>query len=212
LVKAYLIKKSFGSPKDQGASAVFTERFTDFVVLLILSLVGLYSIEEDMRILAIAAGGIAAIFLVIFLPGAIPLLLTILGRIPIAARVVGRAQDVYVSARPLLSPVLLLQGLLLGVVAWFAECAGFFFVLKGFGVAVSLFAATFIYAFATIFCALTLLSGGIGATEGSMTGPPCNAKSSDGRRSCCNLRHPWVHTLVCRSRWRYGACQIGSHA
>ena len=75
----------------QGASAVFTERFTDFVALLILSLVGIYSIEEDMLILAIAAGGIAAIFLVISLPGAIPLLLTILGRILIAARVVGPA-------------------------------------------------------------------------------------------------------------------------
>jgi uncharacterized protein (TIRG00374 family) len=35
---------------------------------------------------------------------------------------------------------------------------------------VSLSSATFIYAFSTIFGALTLLPGGIGTTEGSMTG------------------------------------------
>jgi uncharacterized membrane protein YbhN (UPF0104 family) len=170
LVKAYLLRKSVGSPVGKGASAVFTERLTDFVALLLLSLVGIYSVEEGMLTLMIAASGIASIFLVIFLPGAIPLILRILGRIPFAARFVGPAQDAYVSARRLLSPVLLLQGLLIGILAWFAECAGFFFVLKGFGAVVSLSDATFIYAFATIFGALTLLPGGIGTTEGSMTG------------------------------------------
>jgi len=170
LVKAFLIRKSVGTPFGKGASAVFAERLTDFVALLLLSLVGIYSFEEGVWTLIIAAGGIATIFLIIFLPGAIPFLLALLGRIPGANRFAGPAQDAYVSAKRLLSPLLLLQGLVIGVVAWFAECAGFYIVLMGFGAEVSLSTATFIYAFATIFGALTLLPGGIGTTEGTMTG------------------------------------------
>ena len=51
-----------------------------------------------------------------------------------------------------------------------AECLGLYYVLQGFGAEVDVWSATFVYAFATIFGALTLLPGGIGTTEGSMTG------------------------------------------
>ncbi len=49
-------------------------------------------------------------------------------------------------------------------------CIGFYYVLKGLGIDVVVATATFIYAFATIFGAVTLLPGGIGTTEGSVTG------------------------------------------
>jgi uncharacterized protein (TIRG00374 family) len=42
-------------------------------------------------------------------------------------------------------------------------------VFKGLGVEISLVKAVFIYAFSTLAGALSMLPGGIGATEGSMT-------------------------------------------
>ena len=170
LVKAYLVRKSAGSPIGLGAAAVFTERLTDFVSLLLLSLVGIYAFEEGLWTLVIGAGGTVLIFLVIFLPGAIPFVLNLLGRVPGLHRLAEPAQDAYVHAKRLLSPVLLLKGLSIAIVAWLAECVGFYYVLQGFGAHLSLSVATFIYAFATIVGALILLPGGIGTTEGSMTG------------------------------------------
>ena len=165
LVKAYLVRRSAGAPIGLGASTVFTERLTDFVSLLLLSLVGIYSFEQGVWTLVIGAGGTTFIFLVIFLPGAVPFVLNLLGRAPGLHRLVESAQDAYVHARRLLSPVMLFKGLSIGIVAWLAECVGFYFVLEGFGVHLALSVATFIYAFATIFGALTLLPGGIGTLE-----------------------------------------------
>ncbi len=53
--------------------------------------------------------------------------------------------------------------------AWFFECLAFQMVFTGLGVEVSLIKATFIYAFSTLAGALSMLPGGIGAAEGSMT-------------------------------------------
>jgi uncharacterized protein (TIRG00374 family) len=43
-------------------------------------------------------------------------------------------------------------------------------VLRGFGARVDVLPATFIYSFATLFGAATLLPGGLGTTEGSLSG------------------------------------------
>jgi glycosyltransferase 2 family protein len=170
LLKAYLVRTASGAPIGLGISAVFTERLTDFVALLLLSVVGIYSLKEGLWTLIVAAGGTATLFLVIFIPGAIPYLLGLLSKFPGLHRVVDPARDAYTSARRLLAPAQLVKGLTLGVTAWMSECLGFYYVIKGFGGDVELATATFIYAFATIFGALTLLPGGIGTTEGSMTG------------------------------------------
>ncbi len=64
----------------------------------------------------------------------------------------------------------LLFGTLLGVLAWFAECAALYLVLGGFGSwTLTLYAATFVYALSTLGGALSLLPGGLGVTEIGMT-------------------------------------------
>ena len=170
LFKAYLVRKSSDAPIGLGISAVFAERLTDFISLLLISVVGIYALEEGVYTLVFVAVGASGLLLILFIPGAIPLVLDVLVRIPRLHCVIHPARDAYVNAKRLLSPYQLLKGLSIGVVAWLAECVGFFYVLSGFGADVDVSAATFIYAFATIFGALTLLPGGIGTTEGSMTG------------------------------------------
>jgi uncharacterized protein (TIRG00374 family) len=64
----------------------------------------------------------------------------------------------------------LLIGTTLGVLAWFAECAALYLVLGGFGSwTLTLYAATFVYALSTLGGAVSLLPGGLGVTEVSMT-------------------------------------------
>jgi len=59
--------------------------------------------------------------------------------------------------------------LMLSTVAWFFECLGYHIILTNFEVELGLFWASFSYAFATIVGAVTMLPGGLGATEGSLT-------------------------------------------
>jgi uncharacterized protein (TIRG00374 family) len=57
----------------------------------------------------------------------------------------------------------------LSLVSWFFECLGFFIILKSFDLNFSLFWASFTYAFSTIIGSLTMLPGGLGVTDGSIT-------------------------------------------
>jgi uncharacterized protein (TIRG00374 family) len=70
----------------------------------------------------------------------------------------------------LIAPIALFWGVGIGIVAWFAECWGFYFILKGFGADISAISTSFIYSFSTLFGAVTMLPGGLGTTEASMTG------------------------------------------
>ena len=58
----------------------------------------------------------------------------------------------------------------LGIASWFCECVAYQLTIQAMGFSITLAEATFIYAFATFFGAVTFLPGGLGATEGSMTG------------------------------------------
>jgi uncharacterized protein (TIRG00374 family) len=63
----------------------------------------------------------------------------------------------------------MLVAVALSVVAWWLECFAFHVVIAGFeGTEATLSSSTFIYAFSTIAGAITMLPGGLVATEGSM--------------------------------------------
>jgi len=64
----------------------------------------------------------------------------------------------------------LLVSVVLSIVAWSFECMGFWLVLNVFEAPPTMLKAAFIYAFSTIVGAISMLPGGLGTTEGSLTG------------------------------------------
>jgi uncharacterized protein (TIRG00374 family) len=61
--------------------------------------------------------------------------------------------------------------IVLSVLAWMSECAAFYLIANGMGSwHVGLLPATFIYAFSTAAGALAMMPGGLGVTEGGLTG------------------------------------------
>jgi uncharacterized protein (TIRG00374 family) len=58
---------------------------------------------------------------------------------------------------------------LLSVISWGFECLGYFIILNNFNIELSLMWASFAYAFATIVGAVSMLPGGLGVTEGSLS-------------------------------------------
>jgi uncharacterized protein (TIRG00374 family) len=58
----------------------------------------------------------------------------------------------------------------LSIVSWFFECIALALILGGLGVTLPLRATSFVYAFAQLAGAVSMLPGGLGVAEGSLTG------------------------------------------
>ena len=75
------------------------------------------------------------------------------------------------SARTLVTIRPLVLTSLISVPAWLCECIGFWLVLKAMGISdLGLLHASGIYALAAVIGALSMLPGGLGATEITITG------------------------------------------
>jgi uncharacterized protein (TIRG00374 family) len=58
---------------------------------------------------------------------------------------------------------------ILSIISWGFECFGYYLILNNFEIAIDVFWSSFSYSFATIVGALSMLPGGLGVTEGSLT-------------------------------------------
>lgn len=170
LMKAYLIRYRLETPLSQSVPAILAERLGDIISLILLAFLGIFSFQTGAWALAAGAAGIALLVLFLGRPGAVFAVLRAVEALPLAGRLAAPLAGAYGGMRVLVSPRNLLAGVGLGLVAWFAECLGLHLVLLGFGLDVGVVQATFIYSFATLFGAATMLPGGLGSTEGSMSG------------------------------------------
>ena len=168
LLKAYLVKMHSGVPVSRTGPIVVAERATDLLALFTLIFAG--SLLYQTGFLALLVSGSVTFLLIVALtsPRVARLVLGIVERVPLVKRYGQRLERAYESMRALMRPGPLLLATALGIVAWFAECAGFAYVLRGFDIELSVAFATFVYASSTLVGALLLSPGGLGGTEGSM--------------------------------------------
>ena len=170
LVKALMVNARTGTPVGRVASVVFAERLTDFISLIFLAFLGIFSSRQDPFLLFSGLGVLLGFTLFLGIPRAVAACLDTADRVPVFRRISSLVRSSYEGGRRLLSPWHLSWAVCLAAVAWFAECLGFHFVLVGFGSHIEVVQATFVYSFATVVGALTMLPGGVGPTEGSMSG------------------------------------------
>jgi glycosyltransferase 2 family protein len=169
ILKSYLLKESRQVPLTRSGPIVLAERFTDLLAVYLLTLIGGISFAFGARLLWVG--------LLVLILGLLPLaspkvfkgLLSFLKRFAWGRRLETTLAEIYHTLHDLMGFGLLFGATLLGMAAWFFECLAFQTVFLGLGVGIPLIKATFIYAFSTLAGALSMLPGGIGAAEGSMT-------------------------------------------
>lgn len=169
LLKAYLVKQVVNEPVSKTAPIIFAERITDFVSLVMIGLIGAYVFDYG-RIIVAAVG--VFFLLVIFIVSQKSLAIKIINffeKISFLKKHIEKIHTAYESSYILLQfkPIVLMS--LLSLVSWFLECLGYYLVLTNFAVEVSILWSAFSYAFATIVGAISMLPGGLGVTEGSLT-------------------------------------------
>lgn len=169
LLKSLLLKRSRGLPMARTAPIVIAERLTDLMALLLLASFGAASTGYGVAVVVVGTSLVVVALGVISSPRASHAFLRQLARLPGLKRLAPRVEEAYDAMAKLVGPGPLLAATALSVVAWSGEALATYWILQAFpGVEVSLGQATFVYAFATVAGALSMLPGGLVAAEGSM--------------------------------------------
>jgi uncharacterized protein (TIRG00374 family) len=169
-LKAYLVKELNGTPISHSAPIVVAERFTDFIAIVILSTYGVFLFQYGAHALLVSTMLVLVFLCVVSCHTLFFKIIHCLHNVPFVNKISLRIEAAYQSAQRLMAPKPLMLATLISVGAWFCECYAFYFVFKGLNVSSFLSQAIFVYAFSTLIGAVSMLPGGLGATEGSMTG------------------------------------------
>lgn len=169
LLKCYLVKELNRTPVSKTFPIIFAERITDFISLLFLALIGAYVYNYGRGIVIGVSVFFFLLVIVISSKGIALPLLKLLEKSAFLRKHLESIHNAYESSYQLLRPGPLVKMSLLSLGSWFFECLGYYIILINFGLDVSLLWATFSYGFATIIGAVTMLPGGLGVTEGSLT-------------------------------------------
>jgi len=168
-LKSYLVKQITGTQISKTAPIIFAERITDFVSLIIIALIGAY-IYNYGRIIVIGVGIFFLLILIIISNKGIALpLIKLLEKNNFLKKHLISIQNAYESSYQMLRPLPLLYMTILSFISWSFECLGYHLILINFNIDVGFLWASFSYAFATIVGAISMLPGGLGITEGSLT-------------------------------------------
>ena len=169
VLKSFLLKEIFNEPISKTASIIFAERLTDFLSLTFLTILGLFVFNYS---------AIWIYFVLLFFM----MLIIVISNRSIAEFFINAANkssfvkshsskiiNLYESAFILLRPKPLLRMILLSIFSWFFECFAFYLILINFDLSVTILFSTFVYALSTIAGAVSMLPGGLGVTEGSLS-------------------------------------------
>ncbi|HUX08129.1 MAG TPA: lysylphosphatidylglycerol synthase transmembrane domain-containing protein [Acidobacteriota bacterium] len=171
LLKSQYIKNINGTARRHSGPVVLAERLTDLIGVLVLASFGIFRFNYGEVIFFVVLGMIVVSLAIVSSRKLCLGLLALASKIPIVGRVAYKLEEAYENMSALLRPAALFNSTLMSILAWGCESLGFYFVINAFpGISLSYTDALFIYAFATIVGAVTMLPGGLGITEGTMTG------------------------------------------
>ena len=172
VLRSVLLRAAYGLPFWRTAPIVLADRLTDLVALVLLSAWGLSQFAgfyEYLPYLIATVIVVVAAVVVLGNPRWSHALLRLCTRTPVLGRLFAQADDMVTSSAALLTVPRLAALTALSVLGWGLECVGFWWILEGFApVAAELTASAFLWSTTTLIGAVSLLPGGLGATEISL--------------------------------------------
>jgi uncharacterized protein (TIRG00374 family) len=170
VVKSYFLKSMRGVPISKSGPILVAERITDSLDLLIISIVGAYSIGYEKQAILITAVILVAGIGIISSRTLSMRIIRMSEKLPFIAKRIKPIEVAYESSRVMLSGKPLIISTIIGLFGWFIECLGFLLVLEGLDIHLRVLSASFIYSFSMMMGAVSFLPGGLGVTETSLAG------------------------------------------
>ncbi len=169
LLKSYLLKKSDSIPISQSSPIILVERITEFLSLLFICLIGIALIEDWLLSIILIAIILVLTTIVISNEKLSNKVLYKFSKIRFIKKHINNLIIAFSNARLLLKPKSYLIMLLISLTAWIVEGFILYLILQGFNVGLSLTASILIFTFSIFFGSISMIPGGLGLTEGSMT-------------------------------------------
>lgn len=169
LGKGWLVRELGGGPALRVVPAVLAERVTDLLGVLVIIALGALALPGGPWIAGLLFAAVAGVVLAFTWRPLADFGFRIAARLPFVGPRTPALIELYDRLRGLLSPGLLLGALVLSVIAWGAEGVGFWLVVREYAPDAGLLISLFNYTGATVVGSLSMLPGGLGAAEGSMT-------------------------------------------
>jgi uncharacterized protein (TIRG00374 family) len=168
LGKAWLVRELGGGKARRAVAAVIAERITDLLGMILLAGLGALAFPWGRwpAIAAFTACGVAVAIL--SWAGAARRILKMAEHLPGIRGRIEVLEEVYDRFRSLLRPPILAATAALSIFAWGAEGLGFAIVAGAYAPDTSWLAAIFNYSASTLIGALSMLPGGLLASEGSL--------------------------------------------
>ncbi len=167
VVKPWMVRQTSGAPYTSTVPALVAERGTDGLAVVILAAlsVSTYYAEASSMIFGTLATILAIVVAISVRPVAVAAI-ELVGKVPPLHGLSRRLLETYEATRACLAPIPFAVSMTASLVAWGAECVGYWLVFRGLGVDAPLDACTFLYAFATVFGAPS--PGGMGIADAAL--------------------------------------------
>ena len=171
LLKSVLLKQSRDISGSVTAPVVMAERITDLVALVLLASIGSLALDRGYFV---AVGGTALLAAIVSVCTVRPLgeaVLWVCERTPLVKRQIGRLRNAYDHLGTLVSPAPFMLSSGLSVLAWGAQCIALMLLVDAYpGASLSVEGSFLAYSMPLLAGILSMLPGGLGLTEASMTG------------------------------------------
>jgi len=164
--KSYLLKEEKGIAVSRTVMVVFAERLTDLIGMLILAAIGL-SIFPDAQLAILFLFIIIAFFIVAIKSEK---LYSFFASLSFLKRFSKSFFNLHKTSHELLEMKPLILSITISIISWFFECLALFFVLKGFGIDITVLLSMFVFSFSSVAGSVSMIPGGLGVAEGGMAG------------------------------------------
>lgn len=166
--KGWIIKDISGESLSKTVPVVIVDRLTDLTGLIILSALGILYYKEGSYILIILILLFTGFFAAIKSKKISSKIISIL-----EVRASKYSKDIkrmHLTFEKLMDPENIFMMSFLSAFAWFFECLALYFVIIGFGESISVLISTFVFSFASLAGAVSMIPGGIGVAEVTFSG------------------------------------------
>ncbi len=166
--KGWLIKDITGEKLSKTIPVVIVERITDVSGLVVLSILGVLYYQEAIYLILIFILMLVGFFIVVKSKTISTKIISVLEKK--TGKFAVNIKTIHETFEKTMEPKGLIGMSMLSAFGWFFECLGLYLVIYGFGESISIALSTFIFSFGSLAGAISMVPGGLGVAEATISG------------------------------------------
>lgn len=170
VIKSHYLKRLMNIPLTTSAPTILVERLMDVFAILIITISAFFLIGIQNGSIFIGCVVLAFSLLLIYQKILLIKLVQRMASIPLLKKIsqnlIPAIDILFISTRP----KAMAQTLSLSIISWLLESMVVYFILKAFGIQISVPTSAYIFVISSLIGSISFLPGGVGATEGGLLG------------------------------------------